>query len=594
VEIQRQVRGENSGQPGLFETYLIEALIQQGKNSEAERRIRESLKASPTDFDAVMKLIDVLRAQSKNAEADQATGEFMATLRKDPDPAGRIGKSGWNAGNFATSLRARGELADAAWLYRQSIDGYRRQKGDLWNTAKMFGYLIDTLQEQGKVDDARATLRESLPAYAAAVDDQRKREGETARFAWILSSYAERLYADRQFAEAEKLCREALAIRRARQGEEDGETSAALGSVEAVLLAQGKVSEANALWRERLAYWQGQLATADTSERRSHIHLRMFASLKKLGHFEQAKESCRQALAFNPKEASSFQAIYHIAWELASPSDPAQRDLALAEALYRQSLVIKRKLDGDETSDMFILLDGLAGVLQAQGKNSETEFEALWRERLALWQKELDNPATPPERRTLIYLIRARLLMYCGQLEQVRQSSRMALASNPASAHAVALNNLSWALSTAINPACRDPALAVALAEKAVALAPTEGGHRNTLGVARYETCDDRGAVADLEKSVELRNGGDSFDFFFLAMAHERLGDPQAARQWYDKGVQWMDQRSPQHEELRRFRSEAAELLRLPAASGSRPSTSPSTRPEAVAIPATAATTRPR
>jgi hypothetical protein len=32
-------------------------------------------------------------------------------------------------------------------------------------------------------------------------------------------------------------------------------------------------------------------------------------------------------------------------------------------------------------------------------------------------------------------------------------------------------------------------------------------------------------AIQELEKSMELRNGGDSFDWFFLAMANWQLGE---------------------------------------------------------------------
>ena len=62
---------------------------------------------------------------------------------------------------------------------------------------------------------------------------------------------------------------------------------------------------------------------------------------------------------------------------------------------------------------------------------------------------------------------------------------------------------------------------------------------------------------------MELRNGGDSFDWFFLAMAHWRLGEKDKAREWYDRAVRWMDKNPSKNEELRRFRAEAAELLGL-------------------------------
>ena len=85
----------------------------------------------------------------------------------------------------------------------------------------------------------------------------------------------------------------------------------------------------------------------------------------------------------------------------------------------------------------------------------------------------------------------------------------------------------------------------------------------NTLGVAHYRASDWKSAIAALEKSIKLRQGGDSFDWFFLAMAHWKLGEKEEARKWYDRAVTWMDKNSPNDEELRRFREEAAKLLKV-------------------------------
>ena len=48
---------------------------------------------------------------------------------------------------------------------------------------------------------------------------------------------------------------------------------------------------------------------------------------------------------------------------------------------------------------------------------------------------------------------------------------------------------------------------------------------------------------------------------FLLAMAHWQLGDKDEARQWFDKGAQWMDAHNANSETMVRFRKEAAELL---------------------------------
>jgi hypothetical protein len=60
---------------------------------------------------------------------------------------------------------------------------------------------------------------------------------------------------------------------------------------------------------------------------------------------------------------------------------------------------------------------------------------------------------------------------------------------------------------------------------------------------------------------MRLRNGGDSFDWFFLAMAHRRLDHDDQARAWYDKAVEWMDKNQPNNETLRGFRAVCGGLV---------------------------------
>jgi tetratricopeptide (TPR) repeat protein len=94
-----------------------------------------------------------------------------------------------------------------------------------------------------------------------------------------------------------------------------------------------------------------------------------------------------------------------------------------------------------------------------------------------------------------------------------------------------------------------------------VELAPQQGDFWNTLGVAHFRAGEWQAAVAALNQSMQLRKGGDSADWFFLAMAHWRRSDWDQARNWYDKAVAGMDSHSPNHEELLRFRAEATALL---------------------------------
>jgi serine/threonine protein kinase/Flp pilus assembly protein TadD len=126
-------------------------------------------------------------------------------------------------------------------------------------------------------------------------------------------------------------------------------------------------------------------------------------------------------------------------------------------------------------------------------------------------------------------------------------------------------NDLAWYLVTCPHLPLRDPVEGVKLAAKVVGHLPNYARGWNTLGAAHYYARNCKDAIAALEKSTQLSNGGNSYNWFFLAMAHWQLGDKEKARQYYDKAVQWMDKNMPKNKELGRFRVEAAELLKIEA-----------------------------
>jgi tetratricopeptide (TPR) repeat protein len=163
------------------------------------------------------------------------------------------------------------------------------------------------------------------------------------------------------------------------------------------------------------------------------------------------------------------------------------------------------------------------------------------------------------------YFARGHLYRALKQDDKARADFKKAVARvGPDATDVIALYEGAWFLATCSEVEFRDPKRAVTLATKAVELQPTNWYRRNGLGVAHYRAGDYRAAVVALEKSMELGSGGDSFVWFFLAMAHWQLGDPQQARTWYDKAVAGMDKHKHdqwREEGLKRFRAEAAELL---------------------------------
>jgi serine/threonine protein kinase/WD40 repeat protein len=142
---------------------------------------------------------------------------------------------------------------------------------------------------------------------------------------------------------------------------------------------------------------------------------------------------------------------------------------------------------------------------------------------------------------------------------------RRAIALDPS--HATAHNDLAWLL--LVGPReLRDPKEALALARKAIELAPRRLLFYDTLGVALYRNRQLDDAVTALEKSLEASRGrADAFDLFFLAMCHHRLGAPAKAKSCYDRAVRWFQAKKAQLpadwvEELSEFQAEADVLLR--------------------------------
>ena len=147
------------------------------------------------------------------------------------------------------------------------------------------------------------------------------------------------------------------------------------------------------------------------------------------------------------------------------------------------------------------------------------------------------------------------------------------------------LNGLAWELLASTDPKLRDPAKAVDMAKKVVDLSVKQaddrdapgrdrlGNYWNTLGVAHYRSGNVEEALAALQKSLDIAEGGEfrakgeddryvCEDWLFLAMASWKLDRKDEACTWYNRAAEWMAKNAPSKElEIHRFRSEAATLM---------------------------------
>jgi tetratricopeptide (TPR) repeat protein len=78
---------------------------------------------------------------------------------------------------------------------------------------------------------------------------------------------------------------------------------------------------------------------------------------------------------------------------------------------------------------------------------------------------------------------------------------------------------------------------AIRLATQATEAQPENAVYWNTLGTARYRAGDFGGAIAALERSIDLNRGGTAADHLLMAMAHAREGRRPEARDWYARAA---------------------------------------------------------
>ncbi len=161
------------------------------------------------------------------------------------------------------------------------------------------------------------------------------------------------------------------------------------------------------------------------------------------------------------------------------------------------------------------------------------------------------------------YLARGYAFSRLGDYASAIRDYQTMLEINPLSTGA--MNGLAWLY--LVGPAAlRDPQRALELMQDAVRLEPNRWEYLSTLGTAYYRLDAWQKSVETLELAARARpEGGTAFEWFFMAMSYQNLGQPARARACYDKGVEWCarqkDLPASWAEDLAEFRSEAERLL---------------------------------
>jgi serine/threonine protein kinase/tetratricopeptide (TPR) repeat protein len=499
---------------------LAEMLVRIDARPAAADLLWRAQQRHPDDFWINLDLADYLM-DVKPARVEEAIGFYRAAVARRPQSPGACY-------NLGIALGEQRKSAEAEAAYRRAIE----LKPDF---PEAYVNLGNVLRVQGKLQEAEAAHRKAI---------ELKPDFPEAYKAY--DNLGAALYDQGKLPDAEAAHRKAIELK--------PDYAEAYNSLGVVLRAQGKLQEAEAACRKAIVS-QPTFALAYSN---------LGGILRAQRKPAEAEAADRRAIELKPDYAEAYVNLGNALLD--------QRKLAEAEVAYRKAIDLK--------PDYARAYSSLGVVLRERGKVSEAE--AAPRKAISLKpdfpdayvnlgnalldQRKLAGAEAAYRKAIDLKPDYARAYSNLGvvlydekRLAEAEAALGEAIRLNPMFAQVP--NDLAWRLANAPDPKQRDGRQAVAFAQLAVKAAPTNGNYWNTLGTAHYRGENWKEAIAALERSMELRKAGNSHDWFFLAMAHWKLGEKEKARTWFDRAVQWMDKNQPRNEELSRFRKEAADLL---------------------------------
>jgi serine/threonine protein kinase len=519
-------------------------------------------------------------------------------------------------------LQEREVLQKAAQFYEQFAQRNSTNPSAQFETAKADRSLAWLHMNRGERDKGAASFQNAvdiLERLTAQFPEEADFGLELAHtYRWLAWPYRD----SGSFDTAEELTRRALSIL-AKLGRQfpahlrrfQSEMLWCHKDLGVILSLAGRVGEAEQAYRDALAIAEELPPAPPQSEtyrwdlfQEADTRSYLGDLLKQAGRTPETIQVWQESLPLWEKLAAASNEPSH-RWILATRLDSLGDLLSEcnrvqeAEECYSKALPVWQKLVGD-----FNLPDyrrNLAYNRERLGRllmevNRLQEAQSAYREALAGFGKLVAEFNVPDHRTHLSWNYTSLAEVLRRRAQQAEQDSNISEADRKTTAAAYrdearqllqdrvklglhtpqSLNGLAWQVVRTPNPHGRDAAWAVDLAKETVELSPETGTYWNTLGVAHYWAGDWKAALTALRKSMDMRNGGDAYDWFFLAMAHWQLGQKEEARKWYHKAAEWMDKNHSKNEELRRFRSEAAELLGI-AEPQPQQSTEPESTPDA-------------
>jgi eukaryotic-like serine/threonine-protein kinase len=291
-------------------------------------------------------------------------------------------------------LRGQSKLAEAERVLREALAKQRKMVGsEHLEVATSLVGLSYLLRERGKLPEAETTAREALTIRKKLLG---KQHSEVAQSLHVL---AWNLYLQNKHTEAEALSREELAMSRKLLGNDDPNVAWALRDLTSFLRDQGKLPEAETTIRESLAIRQKRLGSTHRDTVDSFNLL--VDLLRSQGKLAEAEQAYREALAAYAKcHALGSDAYAGVVRSLLEVLKEENKPGA-SETLCREILAQQRAAFINDNLAVAETLSSLAASLYAQGKQAEAEKASREAMEILLNLSDPDRAKLPPGVRQL-------------------------------------------------------------------------------------------------------------------------------------------------------------------------------------------------
>jgi non-specific serine/threonine protein kinase/serine/threonine-protein kinase len=321
----------------------------------AERELAQSLTSMGDGFNAL----------SEFDAGERALQEAIAIERRvSPGGSPELAQT---LADLADSSAQAGDRAAASREYEEAVDLYRRMLGPddrhTWITETRFAGF---LRESADLDRAETILRD-------VVERQRKLDPEDPRRAEALMDLSGLLDEKSRLEEAERLAREALAIRRKALGAEHPETGESLDALAWIVRKRGNLDEAEHLLREAIGNNRAGRGASFPLAGYLNDLASLLAERKDVAG---AAATYEEALAIyrrdgGPEHPFAATTLLNIGILKAS-----SKDLAASESVLRESLRIRVARFGAESRDAAEVDEALADTLAREARYADALEEA--------------------------------------------------------------------------------------------------------------------------------------------------------------------------------------------------------------------------